>query len=173
MTPTKEYSGAVFSECKMYRYELYRIWDTRKPCVLFLLHNPSTADEIKNDPTIRRCIGFAKSWGYGGMFVVNICPYRATNPKDLIGLEIPQNIKDGNDFYIKRAVEDKCDLSIAAYGNPINNEYLPLYSLHGTWYCFGTTKEGNPKHPLYLPKNQPLVEFTPSFKDKVLTGANL
>jgi len=155
---THEKSGAVFSDCKKYRYELHRIWDDSKPFVFFLLHNPSTADEEKDDATIRRCISFAKRWGYGGIYVGNICPYRATNPKDLIGLQIPLHVMQQNDNSIKDMII-KCESSVAAYGNPILMKYVP-YDLGFThWECFGITKKKNPRHPLYLPQNQHLERY--------------
>ena len=65
-------SDAIFSPDRIHRYGLWRIWDDALPKVLFIGLNPSTADELKNDPTIRRCIGYAKDWGYGGYIMGNI-----------------------------------------------------------------------------------------------------
>ena len=78
-------SGAVFSPCERYRYKLWRVWDPARPlgCVMFLMLNPSTATDTEDDPTIRRCIGYARSWGYGGLYVGNLFAYRATDPADL------------------------------------------------------------------------------------------
>ena len=73
-------NGAMFSPCRSYRYSLWRTWDSQKPIVVFIGLNPSTADETVNDPTMRRCIGFARLWGYGGMVVVNLFAYCATKP---------------------------------------------------------------------------------------------
>ena len=70
-------SHATFSSCKKYRYSLFRIWDEDKPLVLFIGLNPSTADEKEDDPTIRRCINFAKQWGYGGLIMGNLFAFRA------------------------------------------------------------------------------------------------
>ena len=78
--------GATFSKCKIYRYRLWRIWDAKKPTVLFIMLNPSTAGSTMDDPTIKRCIGFAKSWGYGGLYVGNLFAYRSTQPKGLLKL---------------------------------------------------------------------------------------
>lgn len=76
--------GAKFSDCRKYRYTLWRIWNESEPCVMFIGHNPSTADEKEDDPTIRRCINYSRDWGYGGLYMVNLFAYRATDPKDLI-----------------------------------------------------------------------------------------
>ncbi|TMF61888.1 MAG: DUF1643 domain-containing protein, partial [Chloroflexi bacterium] len=68
--------GATFSADRRYRYRLWRRWDGARPVVAFVMLNPSTADARRDDPTIRRCIGFAKSWGFGGVEVVNLFAYR-------------------------------------------------------------------------------------------------
>ena len=75
--------NAKFSACRKYRYALWRTWDESKPYVMIIGLNPSTADENKNDPTITRCINFAKSWGYGGVCVTNLFAFRATVPSDM------------------------------------------------------------------------------------------
>ena len=74
---------AIISNCNRYRYELHREWDKKKGKVLFIMLNPSTADGVEDDLTTRRCINFAKKWGYGGIMIGNIYPFRAKRPKDL------------------------------------------------------------------------------------------
>ena len=76
-------SGAVFSDCRKFRYALWRMWDGDKPLVMIIGLNPSTADEKVNDPTITRCISFARSWEYGGVYVTNLFGFRATAPTEL------------------------------------------------------------------------------------------
>ena len=68
--------NAELSACGKYRYRLSRIWDDKKPLVLFIMLNPSTADAEQDDPTIRRCIAFAKNWGYGGFMAGNLFAFR-------------------------------------------------------------------------------------------------
>lgn len=75
-------TGANLSECRRYRFSLWRIWDEALPYALFIGLNPSTADETANDPTITRCINFAKDWGYGGIYMANLFAYRATDPSE-------------------------------------------------------------------------------------------
>ena len=75
--------SAIISNCNKYRYELHREWDKDKRKVLFIMLNPSTADADNNDLTTIRCINFAKKWGYGGIMIGNIYPFRAKRPKDL------------------------------------------------------------------------------------------
>ena len=91
-------SGADFSKCRKYRYTLWRTWDASKSKVMFLGLNPSTADEVKNDPTVTRCINYSKRWGYGGMYMMNIFSFRTTYPVELKKAQNP--IGDKNDFWI-------------------------------------------------------------------------
>ena len=74
---------AILSEDRKYRYVLSRIWDKSKPIVMIIGLNPSTADETEDDRTIRRCIKFADSWGYGGVYMLNLFAFRATKPTDM------------------------------------------------------------------------------------------
>lgn len=148
-------TGAIISECNKYRYKLWRIWDSEKPLVMFLMLNPSTADANSNDPTIRRCINFAKFWGYGGIVVCNLFAYRATNPKDLLKISNP--IGDLNVVYIKECIE-LCERVICAWGNASIVKKMAYMSVFFNSITFGRdklcfidrSKNGTPKHPLYL-----------------------
>ncbi len=141
--------GAALSPCRRYRYALWRIWDEQKPLVLFIGLNPSTADEQYDDPTLTRCINFAKAWGYGGVYTANLFAYRATKPKDLFKRKRIIG-KDNNDWLNTLAA--KVDLVIAAWGNDGRyqnranqvKQQLPL--LH----YLKMNKSGEPAHPLYL-----------------------
>ncbi len=92
-------TGAIIIGC--YRYTLWRIWDEHKPRVLFVLLNPSTANAIQDDATLRRCIHFARSWSYGSLEIVNLFALRATNPIHLRQAADP--IGPCNDLYIREA----------------------------------------------------------------------
>lgn len=81
--------GALFSDCRRYRYLLWRTWDVDKGGVLFIMLNPSTADETVNDPTIERCYRRAMQWGYGGIVVANIFALRSTDPQMLYSENLP------------------------------------------------------------------------------------
>lgn len=139
---------ALISKCGKYRYKLSRIWDRSKPFVLFIMHNPSTADADNDDPTIRRCIAFAKSWGYGGIMVGNISPYRATDPKELRG-KIAEELFPMENIDLIYEMKELCQLHVFAYGNPIPEFKHNLLNL-GDWHCIKLSKNGNPCHPLYL-----------------------
>ncbi len=149
--------GAVLSSCGRFRYKLWRVWDNSKDKVLFLMHNPSTADASMDDPTIRRCIGFARNWGYGGIYVGNLTAFRATNPEDLKNLPLLTREHD-DETNIDHIIEmfDLCSLRVMAYGNPvkyIRNLQVPKCFDKTLWHYLKLTKSGNPCHPLYLPEN--------------------
>ncbi|TAF48654.1 MAG: DUF1643 domain-containing protein [Runella slithyformis] len=149
------YKDAILSENKRYRYMLTRIWDESKPMVMWVMLNPSTADASNDDPTIRKCIAFAKSWGYGGIYVGNLFAFRATNPKRL--LQITEPIGAENEEYIRMYAE-KVDKVICAWGNPviIDRIWQPVLRKvltfeHTKLHYLALCKDGEtPKHPLYL-----------------------
>jgi hypothetical protein len=146
---------AFISGCNNYRYALDRIWDDTKPKVMFLMLNPSTADDSNDDPTIRRCIGFAKSWGYGGLHVGNLFAYRSTDPKNLLTAIDP--IGEENKHYLK-LMASQCDKVVCAWGNSgivnkllkKNPDYKPLLNFGLNTYYIDLCNDGTPKHPLYL-----------------------
>lgn len=131
-----------------YRYQLWRIWDTKKPCVLWIMHNPSIADALIDDPTIRRITNFTKDWGYGGIYVGNMFPYRSTDPKNLLGKPFSEIAPLENIRHINE-MKSKCELFILAYGNPIIKDSTPKF-FDEDWQALKLTKFGNPCHPLYL-----------------------
>ncbi len=149
-------SSAFISECGKYRYELRCTWDESRPKVLFIMLNPSTADAEIDDPTIMRCIGFAKSWSYGGILVGNLFAYRATEPKTLLTVSDP--IGQENLTHLK-VMYNESDVAICAWGNghlleklakKIGADYKPLSGFLGRIYYLELSNDGTPKHPLYL-----------------------
>jgi hypothetical protein len=118
--------------------------------------NGSTADAEKDDPTIRRCIGFAKRWGYGSLEVVNLFGYRTTLPTEL--KKAPDPVGPENDQYIAAAAKRARKIIVAwgAHGafKGRNKEVLDLLCKSGfSAECLGTTKDGHPRHPLYISNN--------------------
>ena len=142
--------GASISECGRYRYLLWRIWDREKPFISFIGLNPSTANAKKDDPTIRRCIGFAERWGYGGLYMVNLFAWRATNPKHMMSVEKP--IGPLSDEYIKVAIENS-ELMIAAWGvnGQHRNRAEAVKKMIPNLKALKINKRGEPAHPLYIP----------------------
>lgn len=143
--------SAEISPCGKYRYHLRREWDLDLPRVAFIMLNPSTADANDDDPTIRRCIGFAKAWGYGGLDVVNLYGYRATNPKEL--KNVPSPIGPHNDDTLLAIVPyvDRVICAWGAHGGKRGDSVLRKLRQEGLVpMCLAKTKRGDPMHPLYL-----------------------
>ena len=159
---------ASFSRCRQYRYALWRTWDNTKPHVLFVGLNPSTADEKKNDPTITRCIDFAKRWGYGGVCVANLFAYRSTKPSGLKSAAQP--VGKQNNRWLKKLAKE-AGLVVAAWGNDgsFMNRSKEVINILPRLNCLNINRSGEPAHPLYqkastLPK--PMEEKIYSTKDQ-------
>lgn len=148
--------SAEISPCGRYRYELRRTWDKQKHTLVACMLNPSTADAEKDDPTIRRLIGFATLWGYGGLCVVNLLAFRASHPKDLPG-NIAEAIGPDNNLYIDSAftmARHRNTPALAAWGNLppqmiATRDKLLARARHHMVHlvCLGRTLDGFPKHP--------------------------
>ncbi|MBI4782867.1 MAG: DUF1643 domain-containing protein [Oscillatoriophycideae cyanobacterium NC_groundwater_1537_Pr4_S-0.65um_50_18] len=150
--------GAIFDRTKTYRYSLWRSWDDDKPRVAFVMLNPSTADADCNDPTLRRCIGFAQTWGYGSLVVVNLFALRATHPEQLRQVRDP--IGQECDRYILAAVSI-ADCTVVAWGNGghLKGRDRTVQELIGAAHCLGVNRSGQPRHPLYARSDSPLMPF--------------
>ena len=151
-------TDAVLSEDRKYRYVLSRIWDESKSMVMIIGLNPSTADETIDDPTIVRCIDFAKNWGYGGIYMLNLFAFRATLPKDMFSVENP--IGDENDKFIEKysKLSDKVICAWGNNGNFKNRSKEVLLNIENKFYL-KLNKTGEPAHPLYLNKNLIPIKF--------------
>jgi hypothetical protein len=152
--------GAWFSDDERYRYALLRTLDYdlfdgayRDETVNFIMLNPSTATAGVDDPTIRRCIGYARAWGFGSLMVTNLFAYRATDPKDLKRATDP--VGPENDEYIRKTAQGS-QLVVAAWGSHGVHQgrdaaVRRLFEEMGVpLMCLTTTKAGHPGHPLYL-----------------------
>lgn len=147
------YNGANFSPDRMYRYDLWRTWIDGNGYAMFIGLNPSTADETQDDPTIRRCIAFAKAWGYSGLCMTNLFAFRATKPDDMKRAADP--VGPQNDGVLQERAS-RAGVVVAAWGAHGD------YKNRGWWVANGLlkaplhylrlTKDGHPGHPLYLPK---------------------
>ena len=157
--------SAMFSDNRKYRYTLWRTWDSKLGYAMFIGLNPSTADETEDDPTVRRCIGFAKLWGYGVLCMTNLFAYRATNPNDMQKADYPIGSK--NDYFLKR-MASSANIVIAAWGTKGN--YLQrdkaVISLIPNKHILRLTKNGYPAHPLYLPKDIKPIKWEQALKEE-------
>lgn len=155
--------SAVFSRCGRYRYVLRITWDQRRPILAFCMLNPSTADEVANDPTVERCERRARSWGYGGIVVVNLFAWRSTDPSVLADLDDPVGT-DNDAAILKAAIE--CERFVCGWGNsgPVKPRAdIILHAVRAAGvvpHALKINADGTPAHPLYLPYRltpQPMV----------------
>jgi hypothetical protein len=162
--------AARISDCGQYRYTL-----TRPPLqnfasagtALFVMLNPSTADASVDDPTIRRCRGFARDWDCNGLVVANLYALRSTDPKAL--LSHPDPVGPDNDYWL-RSLAREFETVVCAWGANAKTERVAavwkIFQGHGdprlrNVWCLGTTKSGAPKHPLYVRGDQKLIRWEP------------
>jgi hypothetical protein len=149
-----------------YRYQLTRRWEQHGPDALWIMLNPSTADGAVDDPTIRRCRTFSKREGCAGMVIVNLFAARATDPGALTHTRDPDGPE--NDRYLRAHLDpghSSVTVAIAAWGShpltgPAGRDVVSRADALGReLWCLGTTKDGSPRHPLYVRADQPLVPF--------------
>jgi hypothetical protein len=146
------FRSALFSDDRIYRYTLTRVWRDDWPRVAFLLLNPSTADEKRDDPTIRRCIAFAKAWGMGGLEILNLFAYRSTDPSRLS--KVPDPIGPLNLEYLA-AVTASVPLTVCGWGRkaPFDVDLKVLAMLRRLGrplFALKLNADNSPTHPLYL-----------------------
>lgn len=154
-----KHNHCEFSPCRTYRYTLWRVWDAALPYCQFVGLNPSTADETKNDPTVRRCIAFAKDWGYGALCMTNAFAYRATDPRVMKQQADP--IGPDNDHWLLEVARG-AGIVVAAWGvhGAHRDRDRQIRTMLPRLHCLGVTAKGQPKHPLYLPSDLQPVRFS-------------
>lgn len=164
-------SGAVFSACNLYRYKLWREWCSDLEPMVWCCQNPSTADENDDDPSVRKMMGFARANGCGGIVLYNIFAYRATDERELFKVADPIGPESLSHFdgllkYLRETPKAKL---VVGWGNQLVTKRHSLMrmayrniglKLAGAGaLCLGTTKSGDPKHPLFVPYSQPLIPW--------------
>ena len=159
---------AVFSRCERYRYVLEIIWDDHRPRCQFIGLNPSTADEMKDDPTLRRVKSFAKDWGCGSVKMTNLFAYRATDPREMKKQLDPVGPRNDELLRISSVNSIHVVAGWANHGSFRGRDAEVLMVLNDRRVeCLRMTKAGNPEHPLYMPQGQGLSLFQ---ANKMLAG---
>ncbi len=152
---------ATFDPLGHYRYSLGRRWSPA-PTLAIIMLNPSQADGSLDDPTLRRCMGLAQGWGFGAIAVVNLFAYRSPQPQVL--RQVADPIGPENDGAIAAAV-DQADQVLLAWGNggswrgrdrTVLNRLAPYQP---KFHCLGQNRTGQPRHPLYVPRQAPLLPW--------------
>ncbi|MBL6643988.1 MAG: DUF1643 domain-containing protein [Flavobacteriaceae bacterium] len=128
------------------RYQLWRLWDKQKPLLLYILLNPSHANEKTNDRTVLKLIGFSKRNGYGGFYLGNIQTFISPKPAALKENSI---VREKINLEHLKAMKNKCEKVVLGWGNA-SEKPTWINEISAVNYCFGTNKNGSPKHPLYL-----------------------
>lgn len=155
-------TGAVFSQCRKYRFTLWRIWGRTDNLVNFLMLNPSKANEMDNDPTVERCQRRAEKWGYDGIIVTNLFAFMATDPAEMKSQENP--IGERNDDCI---LESACSANVVVCAWGTHGKHMgrakDVLKLLRPFACklhaLKVSINGEPYHPLYLPYDLELVKF--------------
>ncbi|WP_306324146.1 MULTISPECIES: DUF1643 domain-containing protein [unclassified Streptomyces] len=158
--------SAALSPCGEYRYRLDRVWNEDAAPMVWVMLNPSTADHVENDPTIRRCTAFAKAAGHGGITVVNLFALRSKNPAHLRGHADP--VGPLNEAALVHATNE-ADRIVAAWGDVTRPEraqqaraVVALLASRGrSLECLGLTGKGHPRHPLYVRDATPMTPYFP------------
>jgi hypothetical protein len=144
--------AAKLSACGRYRYALSRIWDANLGYAMFVGLNPSKADAVNDDPTLRRCMAFAEAWRYGAVCMANLFAFRATKPADMMAA--PDPIGPDNDRYLRKMAEE-ARVVIACWG--VHGRHLgrdrQVREMLPNMHYLRLTKRGYPSHPLHPPKD--------------------
>lgn len=154
------YCNACISDCKLYRYFLVREWG-KGLRLGFIMLNPSTADEASDDPTIRRCVSFARREGFSGIVVLNLFAFRTPYPNKLCSAADP--VGPDNNTFIAQAKEFASKFVLAwgstQFQDRIRQVVKILRDTGTELVCLGHNKDGSPKHPLYVRSDAPLVPY--------------
>ena len=150
-------STAVYSDCERYRYSLTRVWNDQTDKVLFVMLNPSTATEVQNDPTVERCERRARTLGFGGFRVTNIFAWRDTDPRNMKAANDPIGPHNDATLFEGAVWADTIVAAWGTHGVHMNRGLQVAVLLKATQrplFHLGLSKQGHPKHPLYLPYTQ-------------------
>ncbi len=151
-------TGAIFSEDRKYRYALWRVWNPRHPLLLQIGLNPSTANEIRNDPTITRGIVRANNNKFGGFLMANLYGYVSTDPSAL--LQEGDFIGEFTDYYLRQMIS-LSSKQLCGWGSfkPVKLRASVVLKMIPEPYCLGVNSDGQPKHPLYIGYDTPMTRY--------------
>ena len=146
----------------VHRYHLWRAWEARAPSVCWIMLNPSIADASVDDPTVRKCVGFSKRWGFGSIDVLNLYTYRATSPNELRRAGYPNG--EFADAVIKSVLGEYTDRVVYGWGTKARRDRAAVVdglvrSLGFEPMALKLCRDGQPAHPLYLPYEMPPLPF--------------
>lgn len=152
-------SGAMFDAARRYRYRLWRRWSDG-PLIVWMMLNPSTADERDPDPTLTRCRNFSAQWGFGSLEIVNVYAFRSAHPKDLWTIDDP--VGPLNDKIIENAFRRADKLMLGWGNNAKSHDVARVCAIMNRVgiepFCLKITEQGQPWHPLYLAADtEPIV----------------
>lgn len=151
-------TGAIFSDDRRYRYALWRVWNPNKPILGGIGLNPSDANEFKNDPTITRGMVRADRNGFGGFIMTNLHGLVSTDPKALLNNHYA--VGELTDYYIEE-MSKLTERQLCGWGSfkAVLNRATTVYPLLTNPYCLGINADGQPKHPLYVSYDTPMVKY--------------
>ena len=168
--------GCRMDGCREYRYDLTRVWDCDRELICWIMLNPSTADAFQLDPTLRKCRGFAERWGYGGMLILNMFAYRSTAPGKLRSVYDP--VGPDNDMVIAHHFGPNAPHRIGrvmvGWGpvGKLGAPYRPMMRKRADGLlalldgygvkpqCVAVTGDGSPGHPLLIPYDAPILDYS-------------
>lgn len=151
-------SNACFSDDGLYRYFLARVWDAQLPVLAFIMLNPSTADGETDDSTVKRCVSYAKQWGYGGIEIYNLYAFRATKPRELAQAKYP--VGENNNKWLHELGMKHNRIIVAWGGHAKKARVKEVMAIIGRPVeCVKRNKDGSPHHPLHLAKDIQPVEW--------------
>ena len=150
--------GAIFSDDGKYRYALWRVWNINKPILVQVGLNPSYANEFKNDPTIIRGIVRAYRDGFGGFIMGNLDAYVSTDPKALLNNRYA--VGEFTDYYLNQMVK-LSERQLCGWGSfkGMAKRASEVYVMLPNPYCLGVNANGQPRHPLYVSYDTPMVKY--------------
>ena len=150
--------GAIFSDDRKYRYALWRVWNPKLDLLLQIGLNPSKANEFINDPTITRGIVRANNNKFGGFLMANLYGYVSTDPNAL--LKDGDFIGEFTDYYLRK-MRDLSSVQLCGWGSfkPVKYRAPDVLNMLPNPYCLGVNADGQPKHPLYVGYDKPMIKY--------------